>query len=56
MPVTPEGIAAGVRQLIDQPELRARLTRNLEQGGSRHAGELAKFCLLLEGELYEAAL
>ncbi|MEO3945380.1 glycosyltransferase [Gorillibacterium sp. CAU 1737] len=56
VPVTPEGIAAGVRQLIDQPELRARLTRNLEQGGSRHAGELAKFCLLLEGELYEAAL
>ncbi|WP_058301194.1 glycosyltransferase [Gorillibacterium timonense] len=56
VPVTPEGIASGIRQLIDQPELRVELTDRLERSGSRHAGELAKFCLLLEGEFYETVV
>lgn len=56
VPVTPEGIASGIRRLIDRPELREELSRNLELGGSRHAGELAKFCLLLEGEFYETVV
>lgn len=56
VPVTAEGIASGIRRLIDRPELRAELEENLRSGGDRHAGELAKFCLLLEGEAYEAVV
>jgi len=56
VPVSPEAIASGIRRLIDRPELRAGLTESLSRLGSRHSGELAKFCLLLEGESYETVV